>query len=79
MGRQRKPVDTSTYSGRLAEAIATTREQRKMTAEELAIACGVHEDAVRKWESNLRSPDPDTILVIAKALGVPIRKLMPPD
>lgn len=79
MGRHRKEVDTSTYSGRLAESIRQRRERAGLMPEELAESLGVSRAIVFAWENGSKSPSIDKLPEIAAVLGISVRTLMPPE
>lgn len=69
VGRQRKPVDTSEYSGRMALRLRELREAKGLTPEELADKVGVDWRTIYTYESRKRKIDPDLYPALAKALG----------
>jgi transcriptional regulator with XRE-family HTH domain len=77
--RNRKAVDTSTYSGRFAERLRTLREKKKMTVEELAEASGIPTRTLWNWESATSQPIIGQLPQLAQALGVKVGKLMPDE
>ena len=54
----------------LSNRIATTREERGMSASDLARLLGVTPTAVWNWEKNAVTPRPETLTSIAQILGV---------
>ena len=59
----------------LGERIKNFRKGRFSQAE-LAEIVGVHENTLRRWELGERSPDADSLMKLAKALGISISELM---
>lgn len=69
MGRARKLVDKTAFSGRVALRIRELREARQMTVEDLAERAGVTVNNLYAWESHRRVPSIDVLAKLAKALG----------
>lgn len=79
MGRQRREVDTTSYSGRLAVRIRELREAKRLTVEQLADKLDVSLFTVYAWESGTRDVTTNRIPALAKALGVKrVEDLFPP-
>lgn len=77
MGRKRKEVDASTYTGRFALRLRMLREDAGMSVEELADKCGVDITTIYSWEAGKKEATIGRIPLLADALGVSIRVLMP--
>ena len=77
MARPRKPVDTSTYTGRFAVRLKMLREKAGLTVEELAEASGIPTRTLWNWESDTKIAGIDRLPQLAPALGVTVRTLMP--
>ena len=75
--RQRKEIDTTTYTGRFAERLRTLREKKRLTVDELAVKSGISERTLFSWEGAERSPSIEQLPQLASALGVSVRTLMP--
>jgi len=76
--RQRKEVDTSTYEGRFALRLKMLREKTGMTVDQLADASGISRTTLYNWESGLRTPlIDDVLLTLAEHLNVEVRTLLP--
>lgn len=75
--RERKQVDDSTYSGRLALRLRELRDKKKMSAEEVAAKLGVPVRSYYNWEQCRRSIPYDLLPFIAEALGITVRTLLP--
>ena len=52
------------------------RRRRKLTQVALAQRLKVHPITVAKWETNLRTPSMAALQRLAKALGVPVTRLL---
>lgn len=79
MGRKPCELDTSTYAGRFAARLRELRDRRGKTVDELALSLGVAVSTVYGWENGTRRPDISQLPVIAEALGVKPRSLLPED
>lgn len=77
MGRRRKTVDQSTYSGRVAVRLRELRERAGKTVPEMALAVGVAELTWYRYESNERGIPFDMLPDVAAILGVSIRQIIP--
>ena len=62
-----------------AEIIKSLREGKRLTQRELALAVGVTDKAVSKWESGRGLPDISLIDALAQALGVSVAELLTGD
>ena len=69
MGRARAPVDSSTYSGKIAVRIRALREARGLSVEELADKAGIEVKTLYSWESGHRDINPNNYPRLARALG----------
>lgn len=54
----------------IGERLRVTRQQAGMTQKQVAIACGMADSAIRKYESGIQKPKVETIERLAVALGV---------
>ena len=54
----------------LAEALATARRSQRAFSKQLAAAAGVTQEAVSRYESERRIPQPEVLQRLADALGV---------
>jgi transcriptional regulator with XRE-family HTH domain len=52
------------------------REWRNITQKELGLSLSFSQQTIHKWETGSASPDPDTLIKIAKALNVPLDVLL---
>ena len=82
MGKKRGIVSTDSYSGRLAVRLVQTREKAGYTVEEAVervnkFGFDITNQAYRHWEANRRQVNWDALPVIAKALKVKPRDLVP--
>jgi transcriptional regulator with XRE-family HTH domain len=78
--RQRKEVDTSTYSGRFAVRLRALRDKTGMSADEFAEKHGFSRTTFYNWESGLRAPIiDDVLLILAEHLNVEVRTLLPKE
>ena len=60
----------------LGERIRTIRKNKKITLKELGVMIGVSEQAIGQYERGERELKFKTLLLIAKALGVPVSELL---
>ena len=84
MARPATDPDLSTYRGRFAANLRTLRQKRFDTQAEFVEALEVQGlvvvlMTVSSWERGARVPPVDSMPQIAKALGVPIRHLLPTE
>jgi transcriptional regulator with XRE-family HTH domain len=79
MPRQRKEVDTSTYSGRFAVRLRALRDKTGMSADAFAEKHGFARATFYNWESGRKVPPLDKLPEIAKAFGMSIAKLLPKE
>ena len=75
----RKDPDTRIYSGRFAARLRTLREKAGMTIEDVVEATGFPRTTLYNWEAGLRMPPVDTYPILAEALGVKVRTLLPEE
>lgn len=59
----------------LGEVLITARRAQGFTQEQLAVATGVSQAALSRWETSDRTPSPDSVERVAAALGVTPRLL----
>lgn len=59
-----------------AHAIRSAREAAQLSEEELAAACGVQVQTVRRWEADDSSPQPQQVPKLAEALGLSVEELI---
>lgn len=52
------------------------REWRNMTQKELGLALNFSQQTIHKWELGSATPDPDTLVKLAKVLNVPMDVLL---
>jgi len=79
VSRNRKEVDTSTYSGRFAVRLRALRDKTGMSADEFAVTNGFARTTWYNWESGIKSPPIDKFPDIAQAFGLSIAKLLPKE
>jgi transcriptional regulator with XRE-family HTH domain len=77
--RQRKEVDTSTYSGRFAVRLRALRDKTGMSADAFAEKHGFARTTFYSWESGIRTPSFDELPKIAQAFGISVRTLIPKE
>jgi len=77
MSRQRKEIDTSTYTGKFALRLRELREKRGLSVDELAEKTGLSKRTLFSWEAATYSPSIEQLPTIADSLGVSIAVLMP--
>ena len=77
--RNRKPVDTSTYTGRFAIRLKTLREKTGMSVDELAEKSGIPRTTLFNWESSISQPLIGQLPKLAEALKIKTRTLLPND
>ena len=75
----RKEPSTETYSGKFAVRLRTLRERAGLTIEDLVVATGIPERTLYRWEAGIRQPPVDTYPILAQALGVKTRTLLPDE
>ena len=75
--RPRKPVDTSTYTGRFAVRLKMLREKAGLSVAELSEKTEIPKKTIFEWESDNRTPGIDRFPQLAKALKVKIADLLP--
>lgn len=79
MGRKRKEVDESTYTGRFAVRLRKLREKAKLSVEELAEKSGVPKNSIYNWECAVSSPPVGILPELARGLGLKIKTILPDD
>ena len=79
MSRQRKEIDSNTYSGKFALRLRGLREKAKLSVEEFSVKSGIPRTTLYNWEQAIRTPPFDTLPTLARALGVKVRSLMPEE
>ena len=77
--RNRKDVDTSTYTGRFAVRLRSLREKRGMSVEELAEASGIHVQTLYRWEQGDKAPTIEKFPELAAALKITVSGMMPKE
>jgi len=77
MARPRKEVDTSTYTGRFAVRLKTLREKAGLTVDELAEKSGITAATIYDWEKARCTPGIERLPLIAEALQIRVRTLLP--
>lgn len=68
----------SDYALRVGVAIAAVREYLDLTQEQLAAAANVSTSTISRYENGESAAQAHTMLMIARALGVPLELLMDP-
>lgn len=58
------------------DIIRELRKQRGLSQRELAELCNVHQTAVSQWENGRTSPDSESLIILSKALGVSVGRLV---
>ena len=79
MGRKRKQIDTSTYSGRFAARLRELRDKQGLTTREISEKTGIPSGTLECWESGRRSPVNEHFLALAKVLKTTPRNLLPKE
>lgn len=54
----------------LPERLKKLRERKRLKQYALSVRCGLHPDAVRRYETGESNPMPDALISIADELGV---------
>ena len=75
--RPRKAVDTSSYVGRFAERLKTLRERAGLTVEGLSETTGLGVTTIYSWESGSFTPNVEQMEILADALQIKPRLLLP--
>lgn len=57
--------------------LAAALEERGISGQRLARSAGVHENSVYAWRAGRASPNPDSAMRVADALGLPLASLFP--
>ena len=63
-------------SAKTGTFISTLRKQKSLTQKQLAEQLGITDKAISKWERGLGYPDIETVLPLAKALGVTANEIL---
>jgi len=79
MSPARKEPDARTYSGRFAVRLRTLREKAGLTIEDMVNQTGVPQLTLYRWEAGYRMPPVDMYPILAEALGVKVRTLLPDE
>lgn len=61
---------------RVGRTIQALRKRRKMTQMDLAVECGIRENRVSWIETERAKPTQDELRSIARALKVPVKKII---
>lgn len=82
VAKELKPVDQSTYAGRMAARIRLLRTERGMTVDQFAKAVTrkgykVGTSTMYAWENGNLQPNIDAMPAMAKALKIDLRDLFP--
>ena len=59
----------------LGNIITSKRIEKQLTQEQLAKQMGVEKDTIAEWEDNKEYPDMDSLIVLAKLLGISLDSL----
>lgn len=70
------PLDADAVHARLARNLCAVRKMRGMTQQDLASKTGIQRSNVCRMEKGKHSPRIDTLVRIAKALGVSVQNLV---
>ena len=79
MSRQRKEIDTSTYTGKFALRLRELREKKGLSVDELAEKSGIPRTTLYNWESAIKQPVIGQLPLLAKALGMKAASLLPKE
>lgn len=79
MGRKRKEVDQSTYSGRVAARLRILREKSGKTVPEMAKALGIAAPTYYSYENARLELPLNLIPSLCEALGISVRQLFPKE
>ena len=79
MSPARIEPDARMYSGRFAARLRTLREKAGLTIEDLVDETGIPRTTLYNWEAGIRMPPVDTYPILAEALGVKVRTLLPDE
>lgn len=60
----------------VGDNIKRLRTEQKLSLEELAIYADVSKQTIQRYEGNRRKPQPETLLLLAKKLGVSCEELI---
>jgi transcriptional regulator with XRE-family HTH domain len=80
----RKEIDTSTYSGRVAQRMRDLRTERGWTVKDLAERVKLDSEPIAQqtlhnWDRGKRKIDPDFYPAIAKAFGISLNRFLPKE
>jgi len=75
----RKEPDTRIYSGRFAARLRTLREKAGLTIEDMITSTGIPRRTLYCYEAGERMPPYDTLPILAEAIGVKVRTLLPEE
>lgn len=80
MPRRRTPIPDwiRPQTVALGHRIATLRRERGYSQDDLADRCGLERRTIQRYENAVRTPSYVEILLIADALSIPTRDLLPP-
>jgi transcriptional regulator with XRE-family HTH domain len=67
------------YSGRFAARLRTLRERAGLTIEDMVAQTGFPQKTLYNWEAGLRMPPVDAYPILAAAIGVKVRTLLPDE
>lgn len=70
------PEPSDTPRAIFAANVTRLREERELTQEKLGWAAGLHQTEIARIEKGTRNPGFDTIVKVAKGLGVPPAALL---
>ena len=79
MSPARIEPDTTMYSGKFAARLRALREKAGLSVEDLVKATGIPRGTLYNWEAGIRMPPIDTFPILAKALKVKVRTLLPDE
>jgi len=65
-----------TMGEHIGSTIQTLRKRRKLTQMDLAVKCGIRENRVSWIETERVKPTQDELRSIAKALNIPVKKII---
>jgi ribosome-binding protein aMBF1 (putative translation factor) len=77
MASKKKDVGQERFRRDVASRIRTARRLRKMSQQALADSVNLHKNTVQAYENGERLPDVYIAELLAKALDVPLRALVP--
>ena len=77
MSPARIEPNKTTYSGRFAARLRSLRERADLTIEDMVAKTGFPQRTIYRWEAGYRMPPVDAYPILAEALGVKVRTLLP--